>query len=701
VSRDGHTRRQVVRAGIGGAALAIWMAADAGGVAPAAAAAPALGHGKIVLDWQPWRVGWGPGWDGIFYDATAPFRAQHPGVDIRVDVSTGPSSNDGAVVSAILAGAGPDVYSGFGPTKMIEGGYNLDLAPFLREYNVDTSQFDAGQYAKYVTNNGVFALPAELSTSAVAVNLTALDQMGLSYPAAQWDYQAAEKLWRSVARPSSVPNKSVVGFAFWGQKASWLAGDFYLRGWGASAAAGNYSSKSGLDTPEALRFANWWFPLAQDGVISWLGVAPPWPQQVVCGFAGSWMLPQFATQYRGLKWDFWPQPIWPTGTSAYAGNDYYAVSVTTRYPQLAAEFAIWLTTSRAWQESMMRLQLVLPPTKSFWPEWAQFVGTVAPPLAVKNLGAFTTAALQGRAFNHPAFAYNSDGAYSTIGNYMPLIVARKLSPEEGMLQAAKAVNAFEEASKAMAVAADKTAALLRQTSSRSGVVTYPAPTRSGFGSPATAPPAGYIRSANGTWTLVGDGSDVWTDSDNCTFAGIPWQRSDGDFTCRVVSIANIDCPHLSQWAKIGLMARGDLSNDAPMVLICASGANGVFTDVRTVAGVTPAQQGPVSPPPQTGLIAAKFLTKPNTQKHANYLLKPVWLRLSRQGAKWQPYSSFDGKTWTAAGTTVEAEMAGCWVGIFCLSHNGSFGGKGRIVANFDHLSFTPSVEVQLGSPGAP
>jgi hypothetical protein len=46
-------------------------------------------------------------------------------------------------------------------------------------------------------------------------------------------------------------------------------------------------------------------------------------------------------------------------------------------------------------------------------------------------------------------------------------------------------------------------------------------------------------------------------------------------------------------------------------------------------------------------------------------------------------------------------MAGCWVGIFCLSHNGSFNGKGRIVATFDQLSFTPSVEVQLGSPGAP
>lgn len=349
----------------------------------------------------------------------------------------------------------------------------------------------------------------------------------------------------------------------------------------------------------------------------------------------------------------------------------------------------------------MRFQLVLPPTRGFWGDWAAFVRTVAPPLAGKYLEAFTVAAQQGRAFNHPAFAYNSDGAYATIGNYIPNIVNRKLSVEEGLRQATQAVNAFEEASKAMALAAEKTAALLRSSSAQKGAVLFPAPSRKGFGVAPSAAPKGYITHSGGSWTLVGDGADVWTNSDNCTFAGIPWRSSSGTFTCRVVSVANIDCPHLSQWAKIGLMARGDLSDDAPMVLICVSGANGVFTDVRPTAGVTPAQQGPVSPPPTSGLIAAKYVTKPNTQKHANYLLKPVWLRLQRQGAKWLPYSSLDGKTWAAAGTPVVAEMAGCWVGIFCLSHNGSFGGKGRIKATFDNLSFTPTVEAQLGQPGAP
>ena len=112
-----------------------------------------------------------------------------------------------------------------------------------------------------------------------------------------------------------------------------------------------------------------------------------------------------------------PQPRWPTGTSAYAGNDYYAVSRTTKQPDLAAAFAIWLTTSPEWQRSLMGLQLVVPPSSALWTEWAQVVKAVAPPLQGKNVGAFTVAASQNRAFNHPAFAYASDAAYNTIGQY--------------------------------------------------------------------------------------------------------------------------------------------------------------------------------------------------------------------------------------------------------------------------------------------
>lgn len=406
--------------------------------------------------WAPWRVGWGSSWNAVFLDAVQPFMAEHPGVDVQIDIGGSSGSNDTALIPQIIAGTAPDVYSGYGPTKMIEGGYNLDLAPYLKAQNVDTSIFDQGEYSKFVGSNGVWALPAELSTSAVIVNEGMLDDLGVAYPDRSWDYTSAAALWQQVATKSATPGKSRVGFVYWGQKASYLPGDYYLRGWGASAAAANFSTKCGLDSPQALAFAQWWFPLLVDGVIAWNGAALPWPQQVACGFAGSWSLPGFAAQ-RSVKWDFWPQPAWPQGTTAYAGNDYYAVSATTKNPELAATFAVWLTTSLTWQQALMRLQLVVPPNSKLWPQWVEVVKAIAPPLADKHLDAFTVAPLQNRAFNHPAFAYGSDEAYSTIGTYTGQIPSGKLDPVGAFRQAAAAVDKLESGLAAAAAASSSLA----------------------------------------------------------------------------------------------------------------------------------------------------------------------------------------------------------------------------------------------------
>ncbi len=655
---------------------------------------------RITLVWQPWRVGWAKSWTGVFQQALTPFLKAHPGVDIAIDVADGAWSNDGAVLAGILSGTGPDVYSGFGPAKMIEAKVNLDLAPYLRRFNVDTHTFDAGQFAKFSANGGIYALPAELSTSAVAVNLSLLDEMGIPYPARDWDYREAALLWQKTAKASVSASGRRVGFTFWGQKAPWLPGEFYWRGWGASVVHGGYSTRSALDSAQALACAQWWYPLIHSGAVAWLGAAPHWPQQVACGFAGSWTLPQFALQTE-VKYDFWPQPRWPTGTTAYAGNDYYAVPRTTHQPDLAAAFAIWLATSPAWAQSMTRMQLVLPPARTGWDQWEAVVRAVAPPLAHKNLGAFTVAALADRAFNHPAFAYLSDAAYGRIGQYTAQMAARRISIPLGLREATRSVNTFETAAQAAGQLAGQIKSELKRASSASHAVTFPAAPRAGLGTPASTPPKGAITHHAATWTLVGDGSDVWATSDNCTYACIPWTSSGGSFVCRITAVHNVDCPHLSQWAKIGLMARGDLSNDAAMVMVCASGGHGVFVDTRQSPGVSAAQQGPLSTEPKTGLIAGKYLTKPQTAKHNNYLLRPVWLRLVRGSRGWQAASSFDGKTWANAGSPVQPQMAGCWVGIFCAAHNGSFAGKGRIAATFDHLGFTPRVEVQLGTAGQP
>ncbi len=101
-----------------------------------------------------------------------------------------------------------------------------------------------------------------------------------------------------------------------------------------------------------------------------------------------------------------------------------------------------------------------------------------------------------------------------------------------------------------------------------------------------------------------------------------------------------------------------------------------------------------------GLLQPSAILRSGSTKQANYLLKPVWLRLVRQDNRWSAYTSLDGSHWQAAGTPVGVDAAGVWVGLFVTAHDGSFGKSGlKIQATFDHLSgFAPTQGYQLGNP---
>lgn len=218
-----------------------------------------------------------------------------------------------------------------------------------------------------------------------------------------------------------------------------------------------YGTTCGRATPAALRFANGWFPLVEQGAVVWSGAAPRWPTNVVSNFAGRWQLPAYAA-LGSVQWSFWPQPAWPTGTPAYAGRHFYAVPRTSRHPQHAAAFAVWLTTDTAWQHSLMALQLVVPPSSRLWGAWVETVPAIAPPLKGKTVQAFMTAAQLGRAFDDPQFGYDSAAAYALIARSVPQIATGKRDPTAAMTQAAQAVNALESG---QAPLAEKRSALAR------------------------------------------------------------------------------------------------------------------------------------------------------------------------------------------------------------------------------------------------
>lgn len=224
---------------------------------------------------------------------------------------------------------------------------------------------------------------------------------------------------------------------------------------------------------------------------------------------------------------------------------------------------------------------------------------------------------------------------------------------------------------------------------------YPAASRDGLGVPPS-PGTGLLHVSDGAYTLTCAGWDIWNESDNCAFAAIPFTGTEGAFTCRVTAVTNVSCPYLSPWAKFGLMARGDLSDNAADVTIEGSGANGVATQMRFAANLAPAAQGAFGATTSGGFLGASGLTLDNTKPAKNYIKQPFWLQLRRRGLTWSFYTSLDGQKWVEAGQPYTPEMGGCWVGIFADSGNFQFNGKGAIAVTFDHLSFTPTTVVQVG-----
>jgi hypothetical protein len=80
-------------------------------------------------------------------------------------------------------------------------------------------------------------------------------------------------------------------------------------------------------------------------------------------------------------------------------------------------------------------------------------------------------------------------------------------------------------------------------------------------------PAGQV-------TMLGTGYDCFSSQDACVFY-CKAQAQTGSWICRVDSVSNVSCPALSIRTKVGLLARADLSDDAPMVARHVAGANGI------------------------------------------------------------------------------------------------------------------------------
>jgi regulation of enolase protein 1 (concanavalin A-like superfamily) len=167
--------------------------------------------------------------------------------------------------------------------------------------------------------------------------------------------------------------------------------------------------------------------------------------------------------------------------------------------------------------------------------------------------------------------------------------------------------------------------------------TLPAPWQNqDIGAVAVAGNASY---SAGTFTISGDGRDIWETADAFHFAYQPWATGDATLMAEVISLQNTD-----PWAKVGIMFRQSLTADSPYAMMMLTAQHGSGFQTRTSPGASSSYTP--GPAPTSG-----------------------WLALTRSGNVFTGYISSHGTNWTPIASQTVAMSGTVYIGLAVTSHN--------------------------------
>jgi len=689
-----------VVAGVGGAVL-VASSGRLRGVGPSSA------HPPAVLTFQPsGTIPWNRTTVALYQDVLRAFHDANPGV--RVDLAPTPWHGN---VQAILGGTGADVISDNYPPSYIAPGGNLLLPVdgYLRRDGLDGSQWPAAQLAAYraaAPDQRLYMLPGYFCPLVYAVRLSDFDAAGVARPDPAWSHLAFAAAAKAVTRESGGKKRFGAVVDWYSDHIGGASWPFFAFGGGMLDGQGgaNLSSAGGVQAGEYLYEELLWPGVATTRDLLGPGFGSTEFVQDRTTMQLSWngLVLDNAQRFKGFAWDYYPAPTFPRGPTGAAANDFYAIAATTRHPEEAWALLRFLAadaSSRGWQRGLMKIGLLQPSLNALWDEWIATMQAAAPPLRYKRLQAFKDMAVSGRAFPQQYYPRLDEQCQNLSVPSLRALWGRSTDVRSAFARIDVLVNALLGRAATVEAAQSRAIAAAAAVTPGAGA-SYAAPPAAGLGAAAT-PADQYVlqEAAVGNWTLLGDGTAVGGTSDNTLFACLPVTASEGEWSCRVAAVANISCPSLSPRVQAGLMLRGDLSDDAAMAALHATGAGGIEWRYRSVAAVAPAAVGGFVPASPSGHPAS--LMSPLDRPAANYLSAPVWLKLRRAGTVWSAFASLDGKTWQQVGRPQTVRAGGVWLGIHCCAHNADWGGSGYVRGVFDHLSFSPAERMQVGDQGVP
>ncbi len=695
-------RREALRAAAGGVG-AVALGGLLAGCRQEARAKPAPQINRPVIDitFMPWWVAWDQTGRSLLAQQCAAFTASRPGIRVRAIPGPNGGGVDGtAVVTSILSGGGPAVicdYQDRWPQYM-QGQAFVALDPYIRRDGLDASVWSASHLQALQQGGQQFALPTYDGPVVLAYRKDLLAAAGLASPDPDWTYLDAAQIWRLCSRAAAGGAPARYGATLWWWQQEWRYSNWLLTAFGGAEmdAAG---TRALFEDPASVQAGQWLMPLIWENVVGYFGPGLDSGQAVFASSGGWSVASDVATYAQKFPWDYAPMPLFPQGRATFGNADYWGLNALQPEVEAGWELCKWLAYEPDWQRFCMKTALLPPCTAALWEEWEQTMVQVAPVLKGKQLGWFRDAAQGGYGYAPQFFRYQAAHSDHLITAQVVALNERQTDVPTAFAAVSAQVDALQAAGAAVDAAVAEVVARVHDLAGQTADQVLPPPAVGGAGVAAT--PAADLLAAQGggVWALTGSGGDVAAQSDNGTLAAVVSNDSVAEFVCRVRGIVDLDCPSVAPWAKVGLMARGDLSDDAAAAFVAVTGSQGLQTIFRFAAGYDPT--GQAGGPAASGAFDPAALSVAGAGPGVAALRQPVWLRLQRQGAVWTASASLDGSTWTLLGHPTLTLMAGVWVGLFVSAVDAAFPGGasgGRIQATFDHVSFAPQAVYRIGTP---
>lgn len=366
------------------------------------------------------------------------WNAQNPDVQVEVNTSTGSNDIVAKLSAAKEAGTLPDLsntsYENL--PNLVVNGIAADISDVFADYK---DQVTPAAW-NLTTFDGVnYAVPQGTGPMFLYYRTDLFEAAGIEAPTTWEEYADAARTLHAAD-----PTKYLATFP---------ANDAQLFGALSQQAGADWWSQSGgewtvdIDGAASTKVADYWNGLVDEGVVATFKTfTPEWQAALANGTIASWLsavwapplIAQNAPDTAGL-WAAVRIPQWTAGeqVSGIVGGSGTVVTTTTKYPEEAREFAIWLNNSSDALNAYIE-------NASIWP--ANLAGRELPalqaatPVALKDpSGFYALAAEIDEEIVPVTFGPNVAAAYSAFNDAFSEAVSSGSSFEDALAKVQKAV----------------------------------------------------------------------------------------------------------------------------------------------------------------------------------------------------------------------------------------------------------------------